>query len=274
MKIYLNNTLKLLQNYSRTLDKTSILINKPWTLIDENFELQKFIFKKNNELLLSKNGQVNIGKWEYYAEAKSLLIDRGFDKILCNEEFIDDGVLILKIDGNQDKYFILANENLIPDLNVTKYLKEFRNKKLNIFEIESSDGKTLEIQKIDFQTENERIGNLVTHNSEIILDGNYLVDNKKRLIEIKNSRIFKIYHEAKYKNPDGKIISIYHKDTFTWSISNGDILYINEKNIESGIINFSKTKNLVIQNGKIVRLESKNVFTKSISKFISKILGI
>lgn len=71
MKIYLKSVVNQLRNYSTTLDKTSILINKPWTLIDEEFEMQKLIFKKNKELILSKNGQVQIGSWDYFPEAKS-----------------------------------------------------------------------------------------------------------------------------------------------------------------------------------------------------------
>jgi hypothetical protein len=31
---------------------------------------------------MSKNGQVTIGKWDYFGEAKSLLIDRGANIIL------------------------------------------------------------------------------------------------------------------------------------------------------------------------------------------------
>lgn len=89
MKLYLKSIVNQLRNYSSTLDKTSILVDKPWALIDEEFEMQKLIFKKNKELILSKNGQVQIGKWDYFPEAKSLLIDRNSDKILCNEAFID-----------------------------------------------------------------------------------------------------------------------------------------------------------------------------------------
>jgi hypothetical protein len=61
-------------------------------MIDDEFEMQKLIFKRDKELIMSKNGKVTIGKWDYFAEAKSLLIDRGFDKLLCNEAFIMKGL--------------------------------------------------------------------------------------------------------------------------------------------------------------------------------------
>jgi hypothetical protein len=43
-----------LKNHSATLYKTNILAEKPWALIDEEFEVQKLIFKRNNELVLSR----------------------------------------------------------------------------------------------------------------------------------------------------------------------------------------------------------------------------
>ncbi len=95
----LNNLVNQLKNYSATLEKANLLIDKPWTIIDEDNEIQRLIFKKDETLVLSKNGQAEIGKWDYFPEAKALLIDRGADKILCNEAYIDEEILILKLDG-------------------------------------------------------------------------------------------------------------------------------------------------------------------------------
>ena len=54
MKTYLQNIIPQLKNFSQTLNKTAILINKPWAMIDDEFEIQKLIFKKDKELILSK----------------------------------------------------------------------------------------------------------------------------------------------------------------------------------------------------------------------------
>ena len=172
MKVYLKSIINQLKSHSLTLDKSSILIDKPWALIDEEFEMQKLIFKKNKELILSKNGQVQIGRWDYFPGAKSLLIDRISDKILCNEAFIDSGVMILRLDGTDSRFFILANENIIPDLDVNGYLKKLRNKKLKIVEIKMIDGKILEVQKKN-ESEPPQIGNPVSLDAEPINDGKY-----------------------------------------------------------------------------------------------------
>ena len=61
MKIFLQNIVSGLKYYSKSLDKISILIDKPWALLDSDLEIQKLVFKKNKELIMSKDGKVSIG---------------------------------------------------------------------------------------------------------------------------------------------------------------------------------------------------------------------
>ena len=145
MKIFLQHIVSEMKNYSKRLDQQSIFIDKPWALIESDLEIQKLIFKKNKELIMSKNGQVVMGNWEYLAEARSLLIDRGKDKVLCNEAFINVGVMILKMDGTNNTFFVLANENIVPDSDAYGYLRQLRNKTLNIATLELATGETLEV---------------------------------------------------------------------------------------------------------------------------------
>ena len=202
MKAFLQHLIIELKNYSKSLDNQSILINKPWALIDSDLEIQKLIFKKNKELIMSKDGKVTIGSWEYLPEAKSLLIDRGKDKILCNEGFIDDGILILKMDGTTNRFFVLANENLIPDLDAYNYLKQLRYSNLNIVTRKLTNGKTLEIileDRYDFIG----IGNQVTIDADNIEDGVYKTEDRNQKYVIKESFIRAIIHEKTYKTKNG-----------------------------------------------------------------------
>lgn len=269
MKVYLKSIVNQLQNYSTTLDRTSILIDKPWALIDEEFEMQKLIFKKDKELILSKNGQAQIGKWDYFPEAKSLLIDRNTDKILCNEAFIDNGVLILKLDGTENRFFILANENLVPNLDAKEYLKNLRYQKLRIAEMNLSDGRILEIQRDNEQYEKARIGNIVTVESEFIDDGKYQLSEQNKYIEINKGKVLKILIETTYTNPDNQEIIIQQQDI--WKICNGDYVYIFGKQVDNAIINFSKSKNLIVRDGIVVRLERKNKIARALSKYCKEI---
>ncbi len=271
MKVYLKGIVKELKNYSSTLDKTSILIDKPWALIDEEFEMQKLIFKKNKELILSKNGQVQIGKWDYFAEAKSLLIDRNSDKILCNEAFIDSGIMILRLDGTDNRFFILANENIVPDLDAIKYLNELRYEKLNIVDKKLFDGRTLEVQKIDtgYTYAMVSIGNFVTVDAEQIEDGKYQLADNNQLYEIKKGRIFKILTKKQYTNPSGEAIIIQQQNIY--NIRNGDYVYMYGKQMVNEVINFTRSKNLIVRGGIVIRLERKNPFTRGLSRIWGKI---
>jgi hypothetical protein len=269
MKTYLKSIVKQLRNYSATLDKTLILIDKPWALIDDELEMKKLIFKKNKELILSKNGQVQIGKWDYFPEAKSLLIDRNTDKILCNEAFIDKAVLVLRLDGTDNKFFILANENAIPDLDAIRYLKQLRNQKLKIVEIKLIDGRTLEVQRYAELAE-PHIGNPVTIEAEPVEDGKYQTAIPSQYFEIKDGRIFKILTETKYTNPSGQEILIQQQKN--WGITPGDYVFMFGKQVDNAIIELTKTKNLVVKDGVVIRIEHKNKiiqwFTKNWRNFM------
>lgn len=263
MKIYLKSIVKQLRNYSATLDKTSILIDKPWALIDDEFEMQKLIFKKDKELILSKNGQVQIGKWDYFPEAKSLLIDRNTDKILCNEAFIDKGVMVLRLDGTDSRFFILANENIVPDLDANRYLKELRYQKLKIAETKLIDGRILEVQRED-EWQQPQIGNPVTEEAETIEDGKYQLAKQNQYFEIKKGRIFKILTETKYLNQSGQEIIIQQQDN--WKIKKSDYVFMFGKQVDNAIIDFTKSKNLVVRDGIVIRLERKNKMMRWFSK--------
>lgn len=261
MKTYLQNIVPQLKNFSLSLDKTAILINKPWALIDDEGEVQKLIFKKNKELILSKNGQVTEGKWDYFPEAKSLLIDRGADKILCNEAMIDDGVLIMKLDGTNNQFFVLANENIVPDLDVRRYLIKLRRKKLYLYARTLNDGRELEIER-DYNTNRYGPGNLVSIDAEPIDDGKYKLAKTNEYIVVKKNVIYKILTEVKYTNPDGKDVFIQQHDDY--KAKKGDYVFVDGVQVYDGTVNFSKSKNLIVFNGEIVRFEKKKSTKKRI----------
>ncbi len=257
MNIYLKSIVRQLKNHSATLERTSIFLDKPWALIDDDLEMQKLIFKGNKELILSKNGQVQMGKWDYFPEAKSILIDRGNnDRILCNEAFIDKGVMILRKDGTDNNFFILANENIVPDLDANRYLKELRYQKLKILETKLVDGRVLEVQREYDDWHIPEVGSPVTEEAEPIEDGKYQLENMRQYFEVKEGRIFKILTEKTYTNPQGQEIVIQQQDNT--KITQGDYVFMFGALVENGIIDFSKSKKLIIKDGIARYLEPKN----------------
>lgn len=263
MEIYLKSIVKQLRNYSLTLDRTTLFVDKPWALIDEDFEIQRLIFKRDKELILSKNGRAQIGKWDYFPEAKSLLINRGpNDSILCNEAFIDQGVLVLHLDGTDNKFYVLANENIVKDLDAIKYLKELRYQKLKIVGRPLADGRILEIQ--DGDDVYKEIGKNVSIDANQIEDGRYHLSTEKKCFDIKNGKVFKVLFEKSYINPTNDEITLFQDNS--WEISYGDEVYMYSKPVKDGLINFSLKDNLVVRNGKVIRIESKNPIIRFLSK--------
>ena len=145
IKFYLN----AIKSHSLSLNKMVILVNKPWVLVDHTGALQKLIFRKNGELILSVNGKVHIGKWEYLPALESILLERVDDKVLLNEVFVDENALILKKDGTDQEFFPLVNEQKIPNYDIVQYLLELRNEAENISRIHLQDGKFMEVRGIE-----------------------------------------------------------------------------------------------------------------------------
>jgi len=249
MKAFLQHIVTDLKNFSKSLDTKSILVDKPWALIDSDFEVQKLIFKKNNQLILSKNGQVVIGSWDYFPEARSILIDRVQDKILCNEGFIDEGVMILKMDGTKNNFFVLANENIVPDLDAFKYLKQLRYVYLKISPRKLINGQVLEIS--DWQISDiSEISKRVTIDAEEIEDGIYVDESQSKYI-VKNGRVIEKITAAKYKSRDGLEILIEQK--FPYFFNKGDIVWINGRIAPDGKYKILDANNIVVKDGKIVK---------------------
>ena len=110
MQTYLSDLVPKIQRYSQKLDDLALLTNQHWVVMDEIDKCKNvYIFRANNELLVSSNGEVEKGRWEYLGN-NSLLIDRKNKSYLFKHGFFDENILALKIDG-KDEYAFLVNEN-------------------------------------------------------------------------------------------------------------------------------------------------------------------
>ena len=122
MKIFLEGILPQILGFSKKLDKLILIVDEPWVIISENDSFMKLIFRQNNTLLVSENGNVSLGKWDLLNKADSLLLEINNSLKLYSHGFLDEAILILKIDGGTD-YLILVNQNRIPDLNYVSYIE-------------------------------------------------------------------------------------------------------------------------------------------------------
>lgn len=137
------------------------------------------------------------------------------EKRLYNHQFIDNALMILKLDGFSNDFFILANQNLIPDLNIESYL----NAKYSAQVLESrKQGKSSPYQK-QLKIKDGRILQIINDlgysgetevkiNHKIPEDSLYKLAQKEIAYEIKDGKIEMEYYIEKYKQDDGKVIEI------------------------------------------------------------------
>jgi len=248
MKTYLQDTINRLSQFSEKLDNITLFIDKPWVLIDTESNYHKYIFKRDGQLIMSLNGHVQLGKWEYLTSAKSILIDRIKDKILLNQSFFDSAVMILKFDGTNNDLFILANETIIPDLNVKKYLQSVAYKKFNVIIGRLENGKTLEIYRGSSDGP-PQIGMKATIDGEYPGDGKYKTESTGRYYEIRNGNVFRITHSKKYQTVEGTNIII--EQAYESSISKGDLVFVDNQPAKTGKYKLGILKSLTIVNGVI-----------------------
>ncbi|WP_163709979.1 hypothetical protein [Mangrovibacterium lignilyticum] len=125
MKTFFLDIFPKLQRYSKKLDETALLVNQHWVTVDELQNSKTvYIFRQNNDLLLSVNGRVQKAKWEYLGN-NSILIDQGEECFLFKHGFFDEKILALKVDS-ADEYVILYNEDKIPvPLNSIEEVRDF-----------------------------------------------------------------------------------------------------------------------------------------------------
>ncbi len=133
MKTYLADIIPKIKQYSEKLDNLTMLINQHWVVLNE-LENSKFvyIFRNNNELLTSKNGKVEKGKWEYLGN-NSLLIELKNECYLFKHGFFDANILALKVDGTEEFAFLI-NENKYSEYlySIEKVLLHLENKYLRM----------------------------------------------------------------------------------------------------------------------------------------------
>lgn len=110
MKTYILDIIPQIKQFSKKLDIITVLTNQHWVVLDEISKSKSvYIFRSNNELLISQNGKVNRARWEYLGH-KSLLIDIGEETYLFKHDFYDANILALKVDG-KNEYAVLVNES-------------------------------------------------------------------------------------------------------------------------------------------------------------------
>lgn len=188
MKTYFTDIIPKIKSFSKKIDDLTLLKNQSWILLNENLEEKNvFIFRDNNELLISKNGRVEKAKWEYLGN-ESLLIDRNDGSFLFKHGFFDQSVLALKVDGDTE-YAIFISETAFNQVihNFADLLDYFQNKYLNrkqdaiptkkrepVLKTYETDKGELEVE-LEFKDQYPKVGQRVFKSGVPAADGKYKV---------------------------------------------------------------------------------------------------
>jgi DNA-binding Xre family transcriptional regulator len=129
MKTYISDLIPKLQRFSQKLDNLTLLTNQHWVVFDGITDNKNvYIFRENNELLISLNGKVEKAKWEYLGN-NSLLIDKKDESFLFKHGFFDENVLALKVDSKEEYAFLVNETKYEGELNSIEKVFDFLNQK-------------------------------------------------------------------------------------------------------------------------------------------------
>ena len=156
MRTYLADIIPKIKRFSEKLDNLTLLTNQHWVVLDE-LKNSKFvyIFRSNYELLISQNGKVEKGKWEYLGN-NSLLIERKDESYLFRHGFFDANILALKVDGKDEFAFLVNENNYGGDLNsIEKVLDFLERKYLKVIPQNQIEIPSNEIKQISFKLDKD-----------------------------------------------------------------------------------------------------------------------
>jgi len=203
MATYLQSLVQRLKQHSKSLADTAGFIEIPWAFIDDTGTRVTYIFRRQGDILVSRQGDVTRGNWEYLPQIQSLLIQaQGKAHIYNQALLLDSSIMVLRKDDTEE-LFALANPAKIADLDILGYLESFEQKAvssagknilLRIYE--TKDGKKIRlISKTDsglFSV--AALGSTVLdEKSQLVLsDGRYKIKDPEYFIDVKGGKIVNV----------------------------------------------------------------------------------
>ena len=125
MDDYLDLILPEVMPWSEDLYENEYYIDTRWLEIrdsDSFHEAVLHIFRKDGEYLISIDGNISKGKWKILNDSSNaIILDIGNKAELYDRSFLNKDFFILRKHGdqqrkNQRKYFVMARENFVKDL--------------------------------------------------------------------------------------------------------------------------------------------------------------
>lgn len=274
MKGFIEDIIPMLQRFSKNLDNITLLTKQHWTIVNEAYiSKTNYIFQKSGVLITSIDGKVSKSKWEYLG-FNSILIEKESESLFLKLCFLDENILILKIDHSTQN-LVLINEllyetgvknlALLSDFINNKYFKtaissssatEIKQNETkpntndnNTFQKNLSDGTSINIEIIclNFIKEGAKV---YDKDMSKLKEGRYKLDDGL-IIAIQDSIIKEIFYEKLYRINNSDELKIEQIDINGPSV--GDFVQLNNENINSGIFKINWAEKIFVENSRIIR---------------------
>ena len=137
MREYIYNIVPKLQPFDYSLHHDDQFINQKWVLINGIEDARSmYVFKPNNELVISENNHVTTTRWSFI-NSNFIAITTEDGIVLIKAFYKDKDMLVLNQKASEDYSFFINSTNSVYTLNskedIQKFLKEkYRNKAANI----------------------------------------------------------------------------------------------------------------------------------------------
>lgn len=204
MKTFIADIIPKIQRYSQRLDDLTKLTNQHWVSLGDITQTKRvFIFRGNNQLLISENGVVEKGSWEYLGN-QSLLLETKNESFLLKHGFFDETIIALKLDSTDNYAFFVNETKYHTELNsISDILSFLENKYIK---------KTKFAEIIGVTKQNIKDHYIITRQCA---DFSFKWGNHTNyLIKFTSKKIGYVYKGAKSGN-------------FFWCRNDGEIFYVN-----------------------------------------------
>ena len=136
----------------------NFLCNKSWYIFDEDTRKEIYIFRDNNKLVISVDGKVTRGTWEYIAENHSVIIEADGQSVMLHPTFVDNNIFVLQLDGKNEFAFLIEESKVLnsPFRKLSDIYSYFDNLQRQIEQEKEAKKQRLLRQKIEEEREEQR----------------------------------------------------------------------------------------------------------------------
>ncbi len=114
MQTFIINTIKQIPATNKKLDIKSTLKSNEWLVYtDSEGEIEKFLFRKKDELLVTVNGKASYSNWQFMEVNSSLLIDDGINKFMFGVIVCCKDIIVLNVDSTNNYSFLINTKSKV-----------------------------------------------------------------------------------------------------------------------------------------------------------------